>query len=101
MSFVGNSYGVSEGAQQFNQKMLLNLPPSGVNMVFYLLENNLDLMWTLTFNNPAGRINPLMEILKEKTSQPDYAIIFKFYIGSDTAAICKHFEKTYQERTAK
>lgn len=101
MSFVGNSYGVSDGAQQYNLQMLLNLPPSGVNMVFYLLENNLDLMWTLTFKNPAGRINPLMEILKEKTIHPDYSIIFKFYIGSDTAAICKYFEKKYQERTAK
>lgn len=101
MSFVGNTYGISEGAQNYNRRMLLNLPQSGVNMVFSLLENNLDLIWTLTFKNPAGRIKPLMEILKEKTIHADYGIIFKFYIGSEAAAICKHFEKKYQEHTTK
>lgn len=101
MSFVGNTYGISEGAQCYNRQMLLNLPQNGVNMVFNLLENDLDLIWTLSFKNPAGRINPLMEILKEKTIHPDYGIIFKFYIGSEATAICKYFEKIYQERTAK
>ena len=100
MSFIGNSYGVSDSAQPYNRQMLLNLPQSGVNMVFNLLDNDLDLIWTLTFNNPASRIKPLMDILQEKTIHADYAIKFKFYIGSDTEAIYKHFRKIYRERTA-
>ena len=100
MLFIGNSYGVSDGAQPYNRQMLLNLPQSGVNMVFNLLDNDLDLIWTLTFNNPASRIKPLMDILQEKTIHTDYAIKFKFYIGSDTEAINKHFRKIYRERTA-
>ena len=99
MSFIGNSYGISDSAQQYNVQMLLNLPQSGVNMVFHLLENELDLIWTLTFKKPAERINPLMEILREKTIHADYTIIFKFYIGSDAASIRKYFDKKYHERT--
>ena len=70
-------------------------------MVFNLLGSDLDLMWTLTFKRPAERIKPLMEILQEKTIHADFAIIFRFYIGSDSAAIQKHFEKKYRERTDK
>lgn len=101
MSFIGNSYGISDSAQQYNRQMLLNLPQSGVNMVFNLLGSDLDLMWTLTFKRPAERIKPLMEILQEKTIHADFVIIFRFYIGSDSAAIQKHFEKKYRERTDK
>ena len=80
--------------------MLLNLSQSGVNMVFNLLDNDIDLIWTLTFVNPASRIKPLMDILQEKTIHADYAIKIKFYAGSDTEAIYKHFRKKYRERTA-
>lgn len=99
MSFVGNSYGVSDNAQKYNIQMLLNLSQSGVNMVFNLLDNDIDLIWTLTFNKPAGRIRPLMEILQEKTIHADYNNKFKFYIGSETNAVQKYFDKKYKELT--
>ena len=98
-SFVGNGYGVSNAAQPFNIKMLESLSQAGVDMVFKLFANDLDLMGTMTYTNPAKRMNLLMEILKEKTISAEHEVIFKFYIGSDSRAIKKHFAEKYRERT--
>ncbi len=98
MSFVGNSSGVSNGAQVYNKKMLESLSQSGVDMVFRLFEDDLDLIWAMTSAHPASRMHPLMDLLKEKTISSEYEIIFKFYIGNDAETIRKHFNKKYMEK---
>lgn len=98
MSFVGNSYGISHAAQEYNEKMLADLSQSGVDMVFKLFANNLDLMGAMRYPIPASRMKPLMEILQDKTISAEYQIIFKFYIGSNADAIKKHFEGKYKEK---
>lgn len=101
MSFVGNSSGVSNAAQVYNIKMLESLSQSGVDTVFKLFEEDLDLIWTMTSSLPAARLQPLMEVLKEKTISPEYDIIFKFYIGNDAETIKKFFNKRYLEKRDK
>lgn len=98
MSYVGNSSGVSNGAQVYNKKMLESLSQSGVDMVFRLFEDDLDLIWAMTATRPATRMQSLMDLLKEKTISSEYDIIFKFYIGNDAETIKKHFNKKYKER---
>lgn len=99
LSFVGNGYGISEAAQKYNNKMLGWLSQSGVDMVFKLFASDLDLMRTMTYSQPAARMKPLMEILKEKTISEEHTIMFKYYIGSKADAIQKHFSTKYKEKT--
>lgn len=99
MSFVGNGYGTSIAAQEYNRKMLKGLSQSGVDMVFKLFANDIDLMRTMRYSQPAARMKPLMEILQEKTISSEHEIMFKFYLGSKAEAIKKHFVEKYKEKT--
>ena len=101
MSFVGNGYGISDNAQLYNKKMLEGLSQSGVDMVFKLFDEDLDLIWIMTYVRTAARMHLLMDILKEKTISPEYNIIFKYYIGNNSDTIRKYFDKKYKEKRDK
>lgn len=101
LSFVGNGYGISDAAQVYNTKMLENLSQSGVDMVFRLFEEDLDLIWAMSSLKPSARMKSLMQILKEKTISPEHEIMFKFYEGNTPDVIMKHFDKRYKEKRDK
>lgn len=95
LSFLGNSYGISIGAQKYNEEMISNLSQAGVRAIFKNLREDIDVTRELMNYNPISRLPNLMELLKDKTMFAEQKKDFEFYNSGDFDKIHKHFHKIY------
>jgi len=95
LSFVGNFYGISQNAQEYNEKMLSNLTQSGIRALFHLLGHDAQVVRELSSLALATRIKLLMDVIKEKTLMPEQKRLFDYIVTNPPAVIADGFRKRY------
>lgn len=95
LSFIGNSYGISNGAQSYNCKMLMNLSQTGIRALFRVISNDLQVVRELSSQSPARRLIQMMVIIKEKTMLPEQKQQFDYIMQNSADKIAKEFRKRY------
>lgn len=95
LSFVGNCYGISNGAQEYNCNMLQNLSQTGIRALFRVISNDLQVVRELTSQLPANRLIQLMDIIKEKTMLPEQKQHFDYIMQNSADRIAREFRKRY------
>ena len=95
LSYLGNYYGFSKDAQEYNEKMLLNLTQTGIRGLFRLIDQNVDIVRILSNIGPVNRLKSLMDLIKEKTMLPEQQKIFDFITKSSRCDVQKYFEEKY------
>lgn len=94
-SFLGNSYGISSGAQEYNTHMIANLSQTGVRTLFKLLENDIDMSGKLSSSSTVNRLFGLLDLIKDKTMLPKQKELFDFINANNSGKVKKHFESNY------
>ena len=95
LSYLGNCYGFSKDAQEYNEKMLLNLTQTGIRGLFVLINQNVDIVRNLSSIGPVNRLKSLMDLIKEKTMLPEQQKLFDFITKSSSRDVQKYFEDKY------
>ncbi len=95
VSFLGNSYGISSGAQQYNVQMISDLSQTGVRTLFKILENDIDISRKLSNISCVNRLFGLMDLVKDKTMLPKQKELFDFITTSGVNKVKGHFESNY------
>lgn len=97
LSYVGNCYGISNNAQTYNKKMLLNLSQTGIRVLFRVISSDRQVVRELSSQFPAGRLRLLMDIIKEKTMLPEQKQQFDFIVQNTPDRIAREYRKRYNE----
>ena len=95
LSFIGNGYGEAREAQKYNRVMIENLNPSGIILLFDLLEHDSQIISELASFKPAARVKILMEIIKDKSIQPESKALYDYLCKVDSTTIKHHYYKKY------
>lgn len=94
-SFLGNSYGICTGAQEYNVQMISELSQTGVRTLFKLLDSDMDMSRKLSNSAPVKRLYKLLDLIKDKTMLPKQKELFDFLCKKETSKIRSHFETNY------
>ena len=95
LSFIGNGYGISRGAQEFNENMIKGLTSAGIRMLFKLLKTDIDITRELMSTRTVDRLKELMGLIKEKTFQPNQKDDFDFYVNNKSYKLQPYFNTLY------
>lgn len=95
VSFIGNTYGIAGGAQEFNINMISELSQTGVRFLFKILKSDKDVIRELSNGNPINRLKDLMDLIKEKTMLPEQKTDFDFFVKADVSKLKHHFYNLY------
>ena len=95
VSFVGNSYGIATGAQEYNELMISELSQTGIRFLFKVLKTDKDVVRELSNHYPTKRLKTLMNLIKEKTMLPEQKEDFDFYTKADEEKLKSHFYNLY------
>lgn len=97
LSYIGNSYGISDAAQKYNEKMIANFSQSGIICLFSLLDDDSQVLGELAHSNPVKRLIKLIALIGDKTIQPEDKAMFEFIQKGREQDVRKHFNKKYFE----
>lgn len=97
LSFVGNEYGFSRGAQEYNIQMISDLSQIGVKTLFRILDTDIDVVRELNNMSPIKRLYEVMELIKDKTMSPEQKQMFDFITNtnSNPNKLQGHFKSLY------
>ena len=95
LSFVGNRYGISTTAQEYNIKMFHGLTSLGVKTLFKILESDIDVVGELMDIRPSNRFIELLEILSDKTLTGKQKNDFDYYCKRNSGQLKTHFNNLY------
>lgn len=95
ISYIGNSYGIANAAQEYNEKMIKSLSNMGVKTLFKILKTDLDIIGGLMNFNPAKRFLGIINILKDKTLTGQQKNEYEIYKKLDANKIKAHFHELY------
>lgn len=101
LSFLGNGYGLSNGAQVYNEEMISNLSQAGVRALFKVISGDVDIIRELLNDKPLSRLSKLMELIKDKTMFADQKKDFEFYMSSGKPTLYSHFNDIYWKNLKK
>jgi hypothetical protein len=91
LSFVGNSYGYSNGAQEFNTNMLEGATTTVLNAFFNNLNRDAQISMTLMSSGPRQRLKSLVTLIQDKALDTDQRKSADFIMGSEDHLIRAHF----------
>mgnify|MGYP000389145186 FL=1 len=95
VSFLGNGYGISSGAQQYNVQMISDLSQTGIRTLFKLLENDIDMSRKLSNSSAVNRLYGILDLIKDKTMLPKQKDLFEFINKNKVFKVKGHFESNY------
>lgn len=95
LSFVGNTYGIANSAQEYNLQMLKSLSNMGVKTLFKIVKTDIDVLSDLMNYKPASRFDDLLEILSDKTLTGKQKTEYDYYCSKNTGQLKSHFDKLY------
>lgn len=96
LSFVGNSYGYSWGAQPYTVRMLEALNSACSNALNHLVQFDPLVLEELSSDKPAEQFIKVAEILLKKSIPIDLKKTLEWVKGKPSEQISKHFRKTHQ-----
>jgi hypothetical protein len=92
LSYVGNSYGYSNGAQSYNESMIRAFTPTSINALFSVLNTDSLVAATLISNQTLNRFKSLLEMLKDKTLTPAQKQQIEDFEASNQTQLKAHFQ---------
>lgn len=95
VSFLGNPYGISSGAQEYNTHMISEFSQTAVRTLFSFLEKDIDISRKLMNSKSINRLYGLLDLIKDKTMLPKQRKLFDFLTKSSVAQIESHYNKQY------
>ncbi|MFC2411402.1 MAG: hypothetical protein ACFNOP_03640, partial [Bacteroides sp.] len=97
LSFVGNYYGVSWAAQEYNIKMIAKFSPSCIEILFRILKSDIELVRELCSSVTCKRLQEMMPLLNKKTMNQKSIEMFNFIEANSSESLRNYFEKCYKE----
>jgi hypothetical protein len=95
LSFVGNKYGSSHAAQEYNTRMISDLSQSGVRTLFSILVTDIDVIREIMNGHPASRLIEVMDLIKEKTMLPKQQELYDIFTTHSVAKLQSFFSAMY------
>lgn len=95
LSYVGNSYGYSNGAESYNELLIQAFTPTSINALFNVLSHDPLVAVTLIATKPLNRLKLLMEMIKDKSLNPSQQTQLKFIEQSDLNKLKNHFKSVH------
>lgn len=95
VSFLGNRYGISSGAQEYNTRMISDLSQTGIRTLFNLLEKDIDISSKLSNSRCVNRLCDILDLIKDKTMLPKQRKLFDFLTTNSVPKVKDHFDSNY------
>lgn len=93
LSFIGNPYGLSWNAQNYNITMIANFNQRCLNTLFKILESDRDLILELLHEKPLNRLKDLCELLEGRSIPSRYVQTLQKYKEASIDDLKKYFSK--------